>query len=422
MRKQEHIQRLVSGADFIWATGIEDTFIADPWHRTGRTLDEYELTGHYERWEEDLRLMASLGVRYARYGIPWYKINPQANEWNWEWADKPLERLLELDIQPIVDLVHYGVPAWIANGFAGSEYPDRVAEYAGRIADRFRGRIRWYTPLNEPRITAWYCGKIGWWPPYLRGWPGFVQVMIGICKGIVLTAQVLKSVDPEIRQVHVDATDLYIPRTNDAVKAAELRSEIVFLALDLVVGRIDDRHLLHSWLTANGASHSDLDWFAEHAVIPDIVGLNMYPMFSQKELSVRNGRLRVHMRYAGAEIAAILCKMYHERYKLPIIIAETASKGSVARRRKWLSQSVASIEMARRERCPIVGYTWWPMLGLVTWAYRQAARKELSEYLLDMGLWDFAKAGPDPLKRIETPLADDFRKLVSATGQIGGMR
>ena len=44
---------------FLWATGIEDTFITDPWPATGRTLDEYELTQHYERrksWPELRRI------------------------------------------------------------------------------------------------------------------------------------------------------------------------------------------------------------------------------------------------------------------------------------------------------------------------------------------------------------------------------
>ncbi|HWI59985.1 MAG TPA: glycoside hydrolase family 1 protein, partial [Bacillota bacterium] len=60
---------------FFWATGIEDTFITAPWPGTGRTLDEYELTGHYARWREDIELMASLGVRTVRYGVPWHHVN-----------------------------------------------------------------------------------------------------------------------------------------------------------------------------------------------------------------------------------------------------------------------------------------------------------------------------------------------------------
>ena len=47
-------------SDFIWASGIENTFV--PQIRGGyRALDEYELMGHYEHWREDLALGAELG-------------------------------------------------------------------------------------------------------------------------------------------------------------------------------------------------------------------------------------------------------------------------------------------------------------------------------------------------------------------------
>src|SRR5688572_33390209 len=84
---------------FIWATGIEDTFITAPWPATGRTLDEYELTGHYDRWPEDIGLMAEIGVGAARYGIPWHRIQPRPGVWEWDFADRALGRLLEPGIE-----------------------------------------------------------------------------------------------------------------------------------------------------------------------------------------------------------------------------------------------------------------------------------------------------------------------------------
>src|SRR5687768_15588450 len=74
--------------EFLWATGIEDTFIQDPSPRTGRTLEEYELTQHYERWREDVGLVGSLGVPAARYGIPWYRVNPGPGRWDWSFPDE----------------------------------------------------------------------------------------------------------------------------------------------------------------------------------------------------------------------------------------------------------------------------------------------------------------------------------------------
>src|ERR1700757_2585085 len=94
------LDQLVEPTAFVWSAGIEDTFIAEPWPSTGRILDEYELTGHYRRWRDDLGLLSGLGVRIVRYGIPWYRVNPARGKWDWDWADRLLGRLLELGIEP----------------------------------------------------------------------------------------------------------------------------------------------------------------------------------------------------------------------------------------------------------------------------------------------------------------------------------
>ena len=132
------LSELVAPASFQWLAGIEDTFITAPSPRTGRTLDEYELTEHYSRTNADLALFSELGVRSVRYGIPWHRINPQRGKWDFSWADRPLERLLDLGIQPVVDLVHYGLPGWIEGAYLHPDFAEYMAEYAGRIAERFR--------------------------------------------------------------------------------------------------------------------------------------------------------------------------------------------------------------------------------------------------------------------------------------------
>ena len=397
---------------FFWATGIEDTFITAPWPATGRTLDEYELTRHYDCWETDFHLMAELGVRTARYGIPWHRVQPEPNRWDWTWADQTLPRLVELGINPIVDLVHYGLPSWLDDAFLNPDFPDRMAEYAARLAVRFQGSITWYTPLNEPRITGWYCGKLGWWPPYRRGWRGFVQVMLAISRGIVKTSQALRAVDPKNVLVHVDATDLYASPDPELAEEVVRRQEIGFLALDLAAGRIQGDHLLSSWLLRNGASEADLSWFTQAAVEPDLIGLNMYPMFSCKRL-VRSPRgLRSQMPYADASLVERVAELYWERYHLPLMISETAARGSIAQRRKWLDGSVGAIKRVRERGIPLVGYTWWPMFALVAWAYRQSHRPA-SDYLEQMGLWDLEPGSDEQLRRVKTPLVDAYREVVS---------
>lgn len=407
------IGRLTSPDAFLWAVGIEDTFITAPHRRTGRTLDEYELTDHYGRWREDIGLMAQLGAPCARYGVPWHRVQPAPNVWQWDFVDAALERMLSQKIDPIVDLVHYGLPAWIDQAFLNPDYPRYVAEYAARLAERFRGRVKWYTPLNEPRITAWYCGRLGWWPPYQRSWRGFVALMLAICQGIVETVRALRRVDPEITPFHVDATDVF--ETDDPTLAAEAarRQELVFLALDLISGRVNSGHALWDWLRSNGADEKRLESFARQPLELPIIGVNLYPIFTKKRiLRDHAGRLRIRMPYASGDLVEKIGHMYFERYGVPLMISETADKGSVERRLEWLRRSVAAVGTLRSQGIPMVGYTWWPMFALVTWAYRQGLRP-LHDHLLQMGLWDL---DPDPkghLARIETPLVGAYRDLVS---------
>ena len=419
LRKSEAHQ-LLAPDRFVWATGIEDTFITAPWPKTGRTLDEYELTEHYDRWHADLGLMAEIGVSAARYGIPWHRIQPRPGVWEWDMVDRSVDRLLELGIEPIIDLVHYGLPPWIEDAYLNPDFPRRMAEYAARTAERLRGRVFAYTPLNEPRITAWYCGRLGWWPPFRRGWRGFVSVMLGACRGIVETVHALEQVDRDILIAHVDATDVY--RTEDPALAAEAahRQEIVFLALDLISGRVAPGHALWSWLQKHGATERDLGWFLNRAVDLPLVGINLYPMFTLKTLRrTPSGGLRWRMPYATNEIVEVLGEMYWRRYRAPVFISETASVGSVRRRADWLEASVQSVKTLRQRGIPLIGYTWWPLFALVTWAYRQGTHPA-PYYLKQMGLWDLDAR----LDRQPTALVAGFKSLVNAgvaaVGELAG--
>lgn len=413
---RSQLARLTDPDAFWWATGIEDTFITAPHPRTGRTLDEYELTGHYARWREDLDLMAELKVPAARYGVPWHRIQPERARWDWRHADAPLERMLELGIEPQVDLVHYGLPGWIEGAYLNPDYPTLVADYAARLAERFKGRIRWYTPLNEPRVTAWYCGRLGWWPPYLRSWNGFVAVTLAIAAGVQATVAALRAVDPEIVAYHVDATDLY--ETDDPTLAdeAERRRKIVFLALDLVAGRVDGSHPLNGWLRRHGAGETALEALLGQATPPEVIGLNLYPLFTRKRLlRDARGRLRIRMPYSEEGLVEGVARAYFRQYGAPMMISEVATSGAASRRLRWLERSVEAVRTLRAEGVPITGYTWWPMFALVTWAWRQG-RRSVADHLLQLGLWDL----DEQLNRIRTPLVDAYASLAAAGAQPAG--
>lgn len=410
-----------SPAEFLWAVGIEDTFIPQVATSTGRTLDEYELTQHYRYWREDLQRAASLGVRAMRYGIPWYKVNPEPGVFDWSWTDEVLEYMVrDLHIQPIVDLVHYGCPLWLEREFVNPAYPERVAEYARAFVERYRDLTVYYTPLNEPWMNTYLCGYTATWPPYLRGWRGWTRVMLALARGMSLTIAAIRELQPDAAIVHVEATSSFV-----AGDLAVTPDDVAFwwdrrfLATDLLLGRVDDRHPLTPWLLENGAPAEELAWLRSHPQAIDVMGCNFYPGLNVWKVVREDGRAVRRRYYGGRAEMETVVRRYHERYGKPIMLTETSTPGPVRRRERWMDESLALVRDLRSAGLPLIGYTWWPMFSLVGWQYRRG-RKMLGAYLAHMGLWDLRDDGAGTLVRERTPLVDRFAAYVADSARTVG--
>jgi beta-glucosidase/6-phospho-beta-glucosidase/beta-galactosidase len=398
--------------DFLWAAGIENTFV--PQVRPGhRSLDEYELMGHYEHWREDLSLATQLGLKAMRWGVPWYKVEPERGRFDWSWTDQVIPFMVEeLGILPIIDLMHYGCPFWLKKEFASKEYPERVAVYAAAFAERYKGLISWYTPLNEPIINALMCGMRGLWAPYLKGDNGYIRIMLQLARGIIRTVKALKEIDPSFVMVHVEATGLTRTVRQDLASLAREEQFRGFLCYDLVSGRLTHDHLLFSWLVRNGASPDALDEIARNPIHIDVVGLNFYPQWSTKLMYIDSrGRLAFSETEPEGDGFKELIKTYHERYNVPVMITETSAVGSDEVRQRWLQSSLSMIKDLRKEGVPVIGYTWFPLFTMIDWRYR-FSQEPLENFYLELGLYRLNRGGPNG-RWIETPLVEQMKGYIA---------
>lgn len=397
--------------DFIWAAGIEDTFV--PQTRPGhRALDEYELMGHYEHWREDLDLGRDLGLQALRWGLPWYKVEPKRGKFDWEWSDQVISYMVEeLKIAPILDLMHYGCPYWLERGFANRDYPQHVARFAAAVADRYKHLIKFYTPLNEPIITALMCGMRGLWPPYLRGEKGYIRIMMQVAKGVVATVKAIKEIDPQSVMVHVEATGLTRTIREDLAALAREETHRGYLCFDLISGRLSHDHLLFSWLLRNSVRPDDILYLQENRISLDVIGMNFYPQWSTKQIYLdKQGRIAFRETEFEGEGFSELIRHYYERYQTPIMITETSAVGSEEIRLKWLRSSVASIKGLRAEGVPVIGYTWFPMFTMIDWRYRFAT-EPLEQFYLELGLYRLNQEKRIP-RWLDTPLVSEFQEYV----------
>src|SRR6266498_770044 len=397
---------------FLWATGIEDTFI--PHTRTGlRALDEYELTQHYKLWKHDFDLVAETGVKYLRWGIPWYRVQPKPDQWDWEWTDQALDYLVSVKgITPILDLMHYGTPLWLENSFINASYPQRVAEYAHAVATRYKSLVRYYTPLNEPMVNAEYSGSKAEWPPYLSGDDGYVKLTLALAKGIILTTQAIKAEQSNAITVQVEALWHTYTKDRSLQERADHYNSRQYLCFDLTTGRVNDDYALANYLCSHGMTHADLEWFRSHAVTFDFFGVNFYP-WSYSELQQKsNGSIRyVTGATSGDKIAVVIRKSY-ERYRMPIVITETSANRDIVGRARWMDETLDTIRALRMEGVPIVGYTWFPLFTMIDWAYRKGKRP-LKDYWIHLGLYDCTFDSKNNVVRHKTPLVKHYQQQIA---------
>lgn len=372
---------------FAWATGIEDTFV--PQTKSGhRALDEYELMGHYEHWREDLSLLDELKVKAVRWGIPWYRVEPAKNEFDWSWTDQVLFHLVEnLGVTPIVDLMHYGCPFWLRGEFANDDYPRAVADYSAAFARRYKHLVRVYTPLNEPLVNALMCGKRGVWPPYLKEDSGYVRVLLQIVRGVLNAVEAIKQVHPSSVILQVEATGLSRAIRQDLEPLAIEHQRRGYLFYDLITGIVNDKHPLYEWLMHAGASARELEEIACRPVPIEILGMNFYPQWSTQQIYIdRRGRLCYRpIEHEGVGFMSLI-EDYYERYRAPIMITETSAYGSDEVRSRWLAESVAAVKTLRARGVPLIGFTWFPLFTMVDWRYR-LGRKSVENYYIDLGLY-----------------------------------
>lgn len=399
-----------SSSEFLWAVGIENTFV--PQTRSGhRPLDEYELMDHYRLWRGDLDKAADLGISAIRYGIPWYKVAPTPKKFDWSWTDQVMEYLVEAKgLTPIVDLMHYGTPSWLDNGFLNASYPRRVADYAWAFAERYSPLVKFYTPLNEPGVTALYCGREGRWPPYLSGDDGFVKILLALSKGMARTAEALRSVRPDTILVHVEDVGIERPGSPALAEEAAALQAMRLLPLDLACGKVVAGHPMYESMLEHGAEEAELHALAASMPRWDVLGVNYYPWSTHHWVRRRNGALAKVNDERSSGLGEAL-RMVHGRYNLPIMLTETSSPGSHMERARWMGETLAEVRAAREGGVPIIGYTWFPMFTMIDWKYRWS-RKGMNDHLLHLGLWDVIPEG-ERLEREPTLLVENFRGAIA---------
>ncbi|MDR2379135.1 MAG: family 1 glycosylhydrolase, partial [Bifidobacteriaceae bacterium] len=155
--------------DFLWGAAtsahqIEGNNLGADWwhieHQANAFTEEPsgDACDSYQRWREDLELVAGAGLNSYRFSIEWARVEPAPGAFSRAQLAhyaRIIEAAAELGLTPLVTLHHFTNPAWFAamGGWACDEAPALFARYCAQVASILEP-VEHVCLINEPNMVT----------------------------------------------------------------------------------------------------------------------------------------------------------------------------------------------------------------------------------------------------------------------------
>lgn len=166
---------------FLWGSStaahqVEGGNINNDWwrweHTPGSTARESsgDAIDHWNRYDTDFALLASLGQNAHRFSIEWSRIEPAEGEFSraalYHYA-RVLESLAGHGLTAFATIYHFTLPLWFAErgGWLANDALEIFGRYVEKVAGTLGDLIPYACTINEPQIVASNGHALGWFPP-----------------------------------------------------------------------------------------------------------------------------------------------------------------------------------------------------------------------------------------------------------------
>ena len=264
---------------------IWDTFCRKPGAILGGDTGDVACD-QYHRFEDDIALMAQLGIGAYRFSIAWPRILPEGggavNQQGLDHYRRVVDALNRHGIAPVATLYHWDLPQALEDlgGWANRDTASRFAEYAAIVHGALAGEVPMWITINEPWVAAWLGSGTGVHAP------GKADDALALAAAHHLLLAHGSAVDAMDGEDAVGITLNIQPATPDTDGAAEVlaarRADLHMNAffLDPIFGRGYPDELVEFYRPVTDMAFvrdGDLDVIARPV---DVLGVNYYRRFT----------------------------------------------------------------------------------------------------------------------------------------------
>ncbi|MDB5397573.1 MAG: dTDP-4-dehydrorhamnose reductase [Rhodospirillales bacterium] len=384
-------------------------------NRVGDSFFDQSIASRHDGRADDIDRFASLGISRLRYPVLWERTSPVSPEiTDWTLSDGPLRRLRELNVSPIVGLLHHGSgPAY--TDLLSEDFAPGLAKHAESVAQRYPWVADW-TPVNEPLTTARFSALYGHWHPHSNDEAAFWRAFLNELDAVRLSMRAVRRINAGAHLIQTEDLGKTFSTDPMAGQAAfdNLRR---WSTWDFLCGRVTPDHPLWQRLDRFGLGDR-VKAIADAPCPPDIIGVNHY-LTSDRFLDHRITRYPNEKRGrnwygAVADLEAVrvlaprqggLANALREvwtRYRTPVAITEVHNGCTREEQMRWMAEAWSTAEALRAEQMDIRAVTAWSLLGSFDWN-SLLTRSDLS---YECGVFDVRSNPPRPTAMV--PLLQDL--------------
>jgi len=366
---------------------------------------------HYHRSDDDVALMADLGVGWYRFSVAWPRVRPDggpANPAGLAFYDRLVDQLLARGIEPWLTLYHWDLPQALedAGGWTQRDTAERFAEYAVTTHDALGDRVSVWSTHNEPWCAAFLGYSAGVHAPGRRDGADGLRAAHHLLLGHGLATTELRARGADTLGITLNLTvadpaDPDDPADVDAARRVDALQNRVFLdpitRAEYPQDLLDDTEHL-------GWTDVVLDGDLETIAAPiDVLGVNYYHgdsvtarfgdgrtgsspfVGSQVSTTIRDLPLTAMGWEVQPEgLTRLLLRLHEEHPDLPLVVTENGAAyddvvgpdGTVddPDRLAYIADHLRAVHAARAAGADVRGYFAWSLLDNFEWAEGYARR------------------------------------------------
>lgn len=370
-----------------------DTFSATPGN-TQNAENGSIACDHYHRFEDDLDLIAAVGLDAYRFSTSWARVMPDGvniNPEGLDFYDRLTDAMLARGIRPMLTLHHWDLPAALADkgGWRNRDTTDRFADFAATVVGRIGDRMHMTGTFNEPWCITWLSHFLGIHAPGLRDIRATARAMHHVLVAHGKAMDALRASGQRSLGIYLNFEPCEPATTAPADQAARDRYHGIYNewflgaltkgAYPTIVLNGLGEHMPDNWHDDMTQIAQPIDWLGINNYTRKLIaddGTGVWPHL--KEVEGPLPKTAMGWEIAPDSFGGLLEWIAQSHTgKLPLIISENGmanddqlvdGRVNDPERIAYIDAHVAAVKRAMAKGVPVFGYTVWSLLDNFEWS------------------------------------------------------